>query len=109
MDQREVLFPGYRQLPTGATPLKTEGHQEVPKVNGHIHTPYSFSAFHSMEQPFVMAREEGIAVLGINDFYTMDGYGRICPRGGETPDFPLIQHRIHGPSKGRAGERHQGE
>lgn len=44
------------------------------EVNGHIHTPYSFSAFDNMEQVFRMAKEENISVLGINDFYVADGY-----------------------------------
>lgn len=47
---------------------------EVLGVNGHIHTPSSFSAFSDIEQPFTMARDEQIAVLGINDFYVTDGY-----------------------------------
>ena len=49
----------------------------VPKyreANGHIHTPYSFSAFPELETAFKMACDEKIAVLGINDFYVTDGY-----------------------------------
>ncbi len=44
------------------------------EVNGHIHTPYSFSAFSDMENIFSMAKNENISVLGINDFYVTDGY-----------------------------------
>ncbi len=44
------------------------------EVNSHIHTPYSFSAFDKLETAFSMAREEQIAVLGINDFFVTDGY-----------------------------------
>ena len=33
----------------------------LPLINGHIHTPYSFSSFAGMDQPFEMAREEGEA------------------------------------------------
>lgn len=44
------------------------------EVNGHIHTPYSFSAFDELETALKMAESEKIAVLGINDFYVTDGY-----------------------------------
>lgn len=46
-------------------------------INTHIHTPYSFSAFSSMDQIFEMANAENIKVLGINDFYTDDGYSEF--------------------------------
>ena len=44
-------------------------------VNAHIHTPYSFSAFESVDQALEHAAAEGVKVVGINDFYSMDGYG----------------------------------
>jgi DNA polymerase III alpha subunit len=47
---------------------------EFREVNGHIHTPYSFSAFTGMDDIFNMAKNENISVLGINDFYVTDGY-----------------------------------
>ncbi len=62
----------------------------VPKVNGHIHTPYSFSAFENMEQPFRMAYEESIVALGINDFYTMDGYAEFADQALKHHIFPLF-------------------
>jgi hypothetical protein len=43
-------------------------------VNNHLHTPYSFSAFTSIEQIFLMANKENIVSAGINDFFTTDGY-----------------------------------
>lgn len=43
-------------------------------VNAHIHTPYSFSAFSSVEEALDHAANEGVKVVGINDFYSMDGY-----------------------------------
>lgn len=63
---------------------------KIPGINGHIHTPYSFSAFSSMEQPFEMARAEGISVLGINDFYTTDGYGEFAALAAKWKVFPLF-------------------
>ena len=43
-------------------------------VNAHLHTPYSFSAFNDVDQALDMAAGEGVKVVGINDFYSMDGY-----------------------------------
>lgn len=43
-------------------------------VNAHLHTPYSFSAFSDLDQALDMAVSEGVSVVGINDFYTADGY-----------------------------------
>lgn len=39
-----------------------------------MHTPYSFSAFKDVDQALDMASEEGVRVVGINDFYSLDGY-----------------------------------
>jgi hypothetical protein len=62
----------------------------VLNVNGHIHTPYSFSAFESMEQPFRMAVNEQIHILGINDFYTTDGYEEFARLAEAHKVFPLF-------------------
>ena len=50
----------------------------IPDINGHIHTPHSFSAFSNIEQAFELAKTEGVSVLGINDFYTTDGYDEFA-------------------------------
>ena len=47
---------------------------EMVDVNAHLHTPYSFSAFTGIPQAADMAAEQGVKVIGINDFYSMDGY-----------------------------------
>jgi len=44
------------------------------KVNNHIHTPYSFSAFDTVTQAVRLAVAEDLRILGINDFYVTDGY-----------------------------------
>ena len=44
-------------------------------VNAHLHTPYSFSAFSSIDEALDRALKEGVKVVGINDFYSMEGYG----------------------------------
>ena len=66
------------------------GSNEVHEVNGHFHTPYSFSAFKDIRQVFEMAKEENVSVLGINDFYTMAGYEEFHDKAIEFQIFPLF-------------------
>jgi hypothetical protein len=80
-------FPGSEEL------LKWNGNQTVktiPNINGHIHTPHSFSAFESIEQAFQLAKAEGVSVLGINDFYTTDGYDEFAELAQKHRIFPLF-------------------
>jgi len=73
-DTRDLVFPAFRE------------------VNGHIHTPYSFSAFPGMDVVFEMAKKENISVLGINDFYVTDGYDDFhdgCVKNGIFPLFNI--------------------
>lgn len=44
------------------------------KVNAHLHTPYSFSSFHDINNALERAVAENVKVVGINDFYTTEGY-----------------------------------
>lgn len=46
----------------------------IVDANAHLHTPYSFSAFIGVAQALDLAAQEGVKVVGINDFYSMDGY-----------------------------------
>ena len=64
--------------------------RNLPEINGHIHTPHSFSAFSDIGLAFQMARQEGIEVLGINDFYTTDGYSEFAAKAMEFKIFPLF-------------------
>jgi len=61
----------------------------VLQVNGHFHTPYSFTAFSEIRQAFDMARKEKVDVLGINDFYTMAGYREFSEWAEIYRIFPL--------------------
>jgi len=63
---------------------------EYREANGHIHTPYSFSAFKALDIAFKMAVEEKIAVLGINDFYVTDGYDAFHKGCLINKIFPLF-------------------
>ena len=60
------------------------------KINNHIHTPYSFSTFSSLEQAFEMAVNEGISALGINDFFVTDGYGEFNELARKYKVYPLF-------------------
>ncbi len=74
------LISGFRKDPNG----------NIPDVNGHVHTPHSFSAFENISQAFQMAKAEGVKVMGINDFYTTDGYQEFAEVAGQTRIFPLF-------------------
>jgi hypothetical protein len=63
---------------------------EIPQVNGHVHTPYSFSAFDNIGQIFEMARMEKIVAVGINDFFVSDGYDPFCTEALKNNIFPLF-------------------
>jgi hypothetical protein len=71
-------------------PEISSGEYTIPGINGHIHSPYSFSAFRNMEEPFEIAVKEGISVLGINDFYTTDGYAEFADLAKKYSIFPLF-------------------
>jgi hypothetical protein len=70
--------------------MKGHAFPEYREANGHIHTPYSFSAFKALDIAFKMAAEEKIAVLGINDFYVTDGYDAFHKGCLINKIFPLF-------------------
>ena len=70
--------------------MKGVSYPEYREANGHIHTPYSFSAFNALDTAFKMAVEEKIAVLGINDFYVTDGYSAFHDGCLINRIFPLF-------------------
>lgn len=63
---------------------------DIPSCNGHIHTPYSFSSFESIDQIIKMATQESIQVLGINDFFVTDGYQVFHELTTSHKIFPLF-------------------
>ena len=63
---------------------------EYREANGHIHTPYSFSAFTDLDSAFAMAKAENINLLGINDFYVTDGYTVFYEGCLRNRIFPLF-------------------
>ena len=61
-------------------------------VNAHLHTPYSFSAFRDVDDALDRAVSEGVKVVGINDFYTPEGYeewARGCEKRHLYPLFGI--------------------
>lgn len=62
------------------------------KVNAHLHTPYSFSAFLDIDDALDRAVSEGVKVVGINDFYTTAGYddwAEGCKKRNLYPHFNI--------------------
>jgi hypothetical protein len=80
-------FPSYKLLLEKMQDVKTPDYREA---NGHIHTPYSFSAFPDMKSVFSKALDENISILGINDFYVTDGYEAFCKGCLQNNIFPLF-------------------
>jgi len=95
------LFSGFPDKNSLIDWYRNQAVDLIPDINGHIHTPYSFSAFSDISLAFQMARQEGISVLGINDFYTFDGYSEFSDLALEYKIFPLfniefmaLQHQL---------------
>ena len=65
-------------------------------VNSHVHTPYSFSAFDNMQELFVKAQQEGVNVLGINDFNGADGFDDFLASRPQYRIFPLFNIELIG-------------
>jgi len=85
------------------TTLRDSYQSDLPqlplKVNNHIHTPYSFSAFKSIEEAVKMAGDEDVKVLGINDFYVTEGYGDFIKKCRLYHLFPLLNIELIGISR----------
>lgn len=84
--EKEQLIMEYRQSP----------HPASLAVNCHLHTPHSFSYFNSIGDIFGQAMVENIKVLGINDFYSSDGFNEFYAFSQETRIFPLFNIEITG-------------
>ncbi len=68
------------------------------KVNNHIHTPFSFSAFSSISEAVQRAAQEDVRILGINDFYVTDGYEEFIRQCRAHGIFPLLNIELIGMS-----------
>ena len=63
---------------------------KITKVNAHLHTPYSFSAFKDVADALDRAVAEDVKVVGINDFYTTTGYEAWAEGCKERGLYPLF-------------------
>ena len=63
---------------------------DILDVNAHLHTPYSFSAFRDIPQALDLAAQQGVKVVGINDFYSLDGYKEWDTECRRRSLFPLF-------------------
>jgi hypothetical protein len=79
------------KLPSQSELLKNSSKDISPlKVNAHLHTPHSFSAFNSIDQALDMSAKENVPVVGINDFNTMEGYAEWAQECSKRKLFPLF-------------------
>jgi hypothetical protein len=83
-----------KKIDTSITP-----NGKLYEVNGHFHTPYSFSAFSSIEESILLAVKENIKILGINDFYSTAGYDEFTTLCNKHRIFPLYNIEFIGLSK----------
>ena len=90
MTDSKSIFTTFPQPEELLAWFKEQATNAIPDINGHIHTPHSFSAFSEVEQPFLLAKSEGVSVLGINDFYTTDGYNEFAEMAEKHRIFPLF-------------------
>ena len=90
MTTHKSIFAGFPDEAGLLAKYKKSENKSIPNINGHIHTPHSFSAFTAIEQAFKMAKTEEVSVLGINDFYTTDGYNEFADLAVKNKVFPLF-------------------
>jgi len=71
----------------------------IYNVNAHLHTPYSFSAFYSVDHALQMAVKEDVKICGINDFFTTAGYEEWAKACTSFKVFPLFNIEFIGLSR----------
>lgn len=84
--------------------LLSNSEKQVFDLDGHIHTPYSFSAFESIPQIFAMAKKEKIRAVGINDFIVTDGHQAFHDAAVAAGIFPLFNIEFMGLLKEEQGK-----
>jgi hypothetical protein len=83
-------FPDERNL------LELYPQFKIMNTNAHVHTPFSFSAFTDIEQIFDLVRHEGIAAIGINDFFVTDGFRPFYEEAMKSGTFPMFNAEFIG-------------
>ena len=82
-----------KTYPPGEELIKTYREEQQPdsiEVNCHVHTPYSFSAFENIRQILEQAKTEQVKLIGINDFYSAEGFQEFYTLCLETGIFPMF-------------------
>ncbi|MBA7637921.1 hypothetical protein ES703_45570 [subsurface metagenome] len=64
-----------------------------------MHTPYSFSAFETVDQAVRLAVKQNVRIIGVNDFYTTSGYTSWAEACTNFKAFPLFNIEFIGLSK----------
>ena len=59
-------------------------------INAHIHLPPNFSAFETTAQAVELAKEQGINVLGVSNYYDYTVYGTFAELARTNGIFPLF-------------------
>ncbi len=68
--------------------------RQLPRVNTHIHLPPNFSAFESVKQAVNLAAEQGIAALGVGNYYDYQVYGDFAQCARRKGIFPLFDTEV---------------
>jgi len=76
--------------------LKDYCGKNIFDLNGHVHSPYSFSAFNSIRQIFELASKDNIRAIGINDFIGIDGYPEFHDNALTNHIFPFFNIEFMG-------------
>lgn len=66
----------------------------LPPINAHVHLPPNFSAFESVEQAVNLAADQGLAALGVSNYYDYDVYGDFVHCARHKGIFPLFGTEI---------------
>ncbi|NOR73947.1 MAG: hypothetical protein GQ525_02185 [Draconibacterium sp.] len=96
MNTNRSIFANFPEMPELLEWYHNQPEKDIPNINGHIHTPHSFSAFSEIKQAFEMAKTEGVSVLGINDFYTTDGYNEFAELAIKNKVFQIFNIEFMG-------------
>lgn len=108
--QVDAALNRFRQLGDQA-PLQQEATNvaelAVAPANSHVHLPPNFSAFSSVDQAVTLASEQGLAVLGVSNYYDYTVYGPFSEMAVKQGIFPLYGTELIGmmPELRDKGER----
>lgn len=72
------------------TDVENQNSELIYDVNSHVHSPHSYCTFNNIIEAFEMAVNENVKVIGINDFYTIDGYHEFAKLAKRHKIFPLF-------------------